>query len=165
MSLQKGNLEGKIAALKTAKQTEASEAIVAARGKETRKNKTHASNLTTKRKSAAQQAQLKTRQNGIQFLAQQNAQRAAIAAVQATRYPMPSVGGGLPHRGYDGLPLPFNNGQAANPIQYHQSLQMQQREWGNQAIGFSTATMPTNDEEDRDLFLAWKAAQAAKKKK
>ena len=105
---------------------------------------------------------MKSRQDSITFLAQQNAQRAAMA------YAPPNIGAGMPrHGGFNELPLPFNNGQAANPIQYHQSLQMQQREWGNHAIGhFSTraAVDPTHDD-DRDLFLAWKAAQASKKNK
>ena len=160
LSQKIGGLEGKLSEMKENKKKATSEAILVARGKETRKNRTHASNLTTQRQNQTKKAQLKSRQDSIAFLAQQNAQRAAMA-----QFAPPNVGAGMPRRGFNELPLPFNNGQAANPIQYHQSLQMQQREWGNHAIGQFPTSAWADDNDQQAEFLAWKTAQAAKKKK
>ena len=160
LSQKIGGLEGKLSEMKENKKKATSEAILVARGKETRKNRTHASNLTTQRQNQTKKAQLKSRQDSIAFLAQQNAQRAAMA-----QFAPPNVGAGMPRRGFNELPLPFNNGQAANPIQYHQSLQMQQREWGNHAIGQFPTSAWADGNDQQAQFFAWKAAQEANKTK
>ena len=156
LALKVGSLEGKLAE----HQENTKKEIVKARGEQTRKNRTHASDLMTKRQKQSKQAQLQSRQESIRFLAQQNAQQAAMA-----QFALPNVGAGMPRRGFNELPLPFNNGQAANPIQYHQSLQMQQREWGNHAIGQFSTRAWDDDNDQQAEFLAWKAAQEADKKK
>ena len=107
LALKVSLLEAKLAEFKENKKA-TSEAIVEACGKETCKNKTYASNLTTKRQNASKQAQLKSPQENICFLAEQNALR---------RFPVPNVGAQMPERGFNMLMLmPFTEPEYSKPI-------------------------------------------------
>ena len=114
-----GKLEGKMSGLLEAQKqfTDANKAEV--RGAVQRKNKQHASNLNQKQKDK----QVQTRQQHTQFLAQQHQQ--ASVAFGGTSGFGPTSGFG---RGNGNGFIPFQNGQATNPISYQQSMHQQQQQ-------------------------------------